>query len=145
MKVIDGRGILLAIADDVKICAPPEVIAEIVAKLPELAMSEAGLTTHATKNMVYVQPPALARWTTYLNNNPRNAEGTLSLHDIRDGRIPIEIDPYDPDLCLEPVWPANDGINILGTPLGSPKFVKQHLTTKLEKHKTLLAFIADVV
>ena len=58
MKVLDERGILLAIADDVKICAPPEVLAEIVAKLPELAMSEAGLTTQATKNKVYVQPLA---------------------------------------------------------------------------------------
>ena len=56
MKVIDKQGILLAIADDVKICAPPEVLAKIVAKLTELAMSEAGLTTRATKNRVHVQP-----------------------------------------------------------------------------------------
>jgi hypothetical protein len=45
MKILDGSGILLIIADDVKICASPEVLAEIVAELPELAMSEAGLTT----------------------------------------------------------------------------------------------------
>ncbi len=38
----------------------------------------------------------------------------------------------------------NDGINILGTALGSPKFVKQYLVNKLEKHKTLLAFITGV-
>ena len=68
----------------------------------------------------------------------------MSLHDIPDGHIPIEIGPYDMNLCLEPVWPANDGINILGTSLGSPEFVKQYLMTKLEKHKTLLAFIMDV-
>jgi len=30
MKILSGRGILLAIADDVKICAPPSVLAEIV-------------------------------------------------------------------------------------------------------------------
>ena len=41
MKIINGRRILLAIADDVKICAPPSVLVEIVDKLPALAMSEA--------------------------------------------------------------------------------------------------------
>ena len=60
MKVINGRGILLAIADDVKICASPLVLNEIVEKLPALAMSEAGLRTQATKNRVYVQPYARA-------------------------------------------------------------------------------------
>jgi hypothetical protein len=38
LKTIHGRGILLAIADDVKICAPPLVLAEINDKLPALAM-----------------------------------------------------------------------------------------------------------
>ncbi len=27
MKILNGRGVLLAIADDVKICAPPSVLA----------------------------------------------------------------------------------------------------------------------
>jgi hypothetical protein len=45
MKILNGRGILLAIADDVQICAPPSVVAEIVGKLPALVMFEAGLTT----------------------------------------------------------------------------------------------------
>ena len=91
-----------------------------------------------------MQQSARARWTIYLNNNPHNSENVLSLHDIPDGRIPIEIDPYDPDPCLDPVWSVNDGINTLGTPLGSPEFVKQYLMTKLEKHKTILTFITDV-
>ena len=55
-KILNGRGILLAIADDVMICAPPSDLAEIVDRLPALAMSETGLTTQASKNRVYVQP-----------------------------------------------------------------------------------------
>ncbi len=54
MKILNGRGVLLAIADDVKICAPPSVLAEIVGRLPALAMYKAGLTTQASKNRVYV-------------------------------------------------------------------------------------------
>ncbi len=45
MKILNCRGILLAIADDVKTCAPPFVLAKIVDRLPALAMYEAGLIT----------------------------------------------------------------------------------------------------
>ena len=38
----------------------------------------------------------------------------------------------------------NDGINILGTPYGSPKLVEDYLNNKLVKHKQLLSFIKDV-
>ncbi len=62
MKLLNGRGILLAIADDVKICCPPSVLAEIVDKLPALAMSEAVLTTQASNIRVYVHPSARAGW-----------------------------------------------------------------------------------
>ena len=41
MKIIDDRGTLFVLADDVNIAEPPAVLAEIVAKLPTLAMSEA--------------------------------------------------------------------------------------------------------
>ncbi len=51
-KGVVGRGIPLAVADDVKICAPPSVLAKIVDMLPALAMS--ALTTQASKNRVYV-------------------------------------------------------------------------------------------
>ena len=54
MNILNGHGILLAIADDVKICCPPSVLADIVNKLPALAMSEAGLTTQASKNKIYI-------------------------------------------------------------------------------------------
>ena len=38
MKILDGRGVLFGLADDVNIACPPEVLGEIVVKLPELAM-----------------------------------------------------------------------------------------------------------
>ena len=44
----------------------------------------------------------------------------------------------------DPFWPENDGINILGTPLGSPKFVEEYLQKKLGKHEQLLDFITVV-
>jgi hypothetical protein len=120
MTIINGRGILLAIADDVKICAPPSVLAEIVDKLHALAMSEAGLITQATKNRAYVQPSARATWITYLDANPRIGDtNTLSLHDIPDGRLPEHDELYGALYAPHhgPQWPESDGINILGTPL----------------------------
>ncbi len=45
---------------------------------------------------------------------------------------------------MDEVWPENDRVNLLGTPLGSPTFVEEYLSKKLEKHKLLLSFIVDV-
>ncbi len=58
----------------------------------------------------------------------------MSLHDIPDGRPPVSVESDE----------AYDGINILGTPLSSPEFLKWYLHGKLEKHKLLLDFITDV-
>ena len=63
MKILGDRGVLFGLADDFNIACPPEVLGEIVVNLPELAMSECGLTTQATKNRVYVQPSTRAAWT----------------------------------------------------------------------------------
>ncbi len=87
---------------------PPAVLAEIVGMLHALAMSEAGLTTHASKNRIYVQPSARAAWVAYLDANPRSEDtNILSLHDILDGRLPepIEVDEafYAPH--QGPKWP----------------------------------------
>jgi hypothetical protein len=145
-KVMDGKGILLGLADDCNILGPPEVVAKVIGKLPELAMSEAGLQTQAMKNRIYVQPSARAGWIAYLEEHPRSSDlSVFSVHDIPDGRIkPLE-DPetsYDP--LAEPAWPECDGINILGTPYGSTAFVEAYLNKKLGKHKELLSFITDV-
>ncbi len=92
MKILNGRGILLAIADDVKICAPPFVLAEIVGKLPALAMSEAGLATHAPKNTIYVKLYARATWCAYLEANPRCEDtSVLSLHARRSPPRPRRV------------------------------------------------------
>jgi len=137
MKIMDGKRVLFG----VNIACPPEVLGEIVVKLPELAMSDCGLTTQATKNMVYVQPSAKAAWTSYLNENPKNLDPlSFSIHDFPVGRI-MPIDDYDPS---GPIWPTNDGINIFGTPYGSPELVEEYLQRKLAKHEQLLDFISAV-
>jgi hypothetical protein len=74
MQVLDGRGVPLFLSNDSRIAAPSEVLAEIVGVLLALAMSASGLTTHARKNKVHVQPFAREAWMTYLDNNPRNSD-----------------------------------------------------------------------
>ena len=50
-------------------------------------------------------------------------------------------DEFDPS---GPVWPTNNGIDILGTPYDSPVFVEEYLHRKLAKHARLLDFISVV-
>ena len=45
LQVLDGRGVLFAVAYDVKILGPPEAIKELAEGFPTLAWEEAGLTT----------------------------------------------------------------------------------------------------
>ena len=80
IKLLAGRGILLAIADDVKIVAPPAVLAEVAAVFPDLAWTEAGLETQAVKNRVFVQESAREAWLEYLETNEESP-----LHGIPDG------------------------------------------------------------
>jgi hypothetical protein len=59
-------------------------------------MSEAGLTTQATKNRIYVQPLAREAWISYLEDNNRSVDPSIfSIHDCLDGRIPPS-DEHDP-------------------------------------------------
>ena len=44
-KIMNGRGILLGLAENFNILGPPDVLDEIVQQLPALAMSEACLTS----------------------------------------------------------------------------------------------------
>ncbi len=55
LRTQDGRGVVFAVADDVKIMGPPEVITEMVEGFPTLAWEEAGLTTQMVKNRIFVQ------------------------------------------------------------------------------------------
>jgi hypothetical protein len=43
--ILNGRGILLGLADDCNILGPLDVVNEVVQQLPALALSEDGLTT----------------------------------------------------------------------------------------------------
>ena len=61
---------------------------------------------------------------------PRNAQSALPVHDIPDGNE--RVDPFDPD--SERFWAEENGVNILGTPLGTPAFVSSYLQGKGVKH-----------
>jgi hypothetical protein len=45
LATLDGRGVLFAVADDVRVLAPPKVIGEVVEASPKVAWEEGGLTT----------------------------------------------------------------------------------------------------
>ena len=67
----------------------------------------------------------------------RNSFDEQLVHDIPDGSE--RVDPFDPD--TERIWPEEDGVNILGTPLGSNLFVSSYLQGKGLKDRLLLQFI----
>ena len=52
LRILEGRGVLFDVADDVKILGPPEVIKELDVGFPSLAWEEACLTTQTVKNRI---------------------------------------------------------------------------------------------
>ncbi len=120
LAMLNLRGVLFAIADDVKIAAPPAVIAEINEAFTELVWQEAGRTTQVVKNTIFVQPFARAGRTRFLESTPRDPSASLPIQGIPDGGQLL--DPLDPNSSR--VWPMDKGINVLGTPLGSPDFIE---------------------
>ncbi len=52
------------------------------------------------------------------------------------------MDPFDPD--SERFWAEENGVNMLGAPLGTPAFVSSYLRGKGLKHLLLLRFIKDM-
>jgi hypothetical protein len=126
LALLDGRGVLFAVSDDLRILAPPPVIREIVEVFPVTAWEEAGFTTQTQKNRIFVQPSARNGWRALLDSTPRDPSLPLQIHSIPDGSTLS--DDSDPDSYMQ--WPDDDGINILGTPLGSPAFVESYLSGK---------------
>jgi hypothetical protein len=63
----------------------------------------------------------------------------LPVHDIPDGSELL--DPFDSD--SKRIWVEENGMNIMGTPLGSNSYVASYLQGKGLKHH-LLRFIKDV-
>ena len=129
---------LFSIVVDVNIAAPPAVIAEIVDTFADVAWNEAGRTAQAIKNCIYVQPSAL--WARFLETIPRDPSASLPIHDIPDGSYLI--DPLDPDSRL--LWFDEDGINVLGTQLGTPDIIDSYLFSKGIKHRHLVPVIHEV-
>ncbi len=64
----------------------------------------------------------------------------LLVHDIPDGSDLV--DPFDPE--SDRIWEKENGVNFLGTPLGSPSFIAGYLEGKGLKHLLLLRFIKEV-
>jgi hypothetical protein len=141
LATLDGRGFLFAVSDDLRVLGPPEVIGEIVEAFPKVAWEEAGLATQTPKNMIFVQPSIYNGWRLFLESTPRNSSLSLRVHSIPDGSSLTD----DSDTDIYRVWPEEDGINILGTPLGSPAFIESYLFGKGVKHRILLHFIQKVV
>jgi hypothetical protein len=101
---------------------------------------EAGLTSQAVKNRVFVQPSARVGWVRFLQDTPRNPNTSLPIHDIPGGSF--KLNPEDLDSAR--LWPELDGVNILGSPLGSPSFIESYLRGKRLKHAQLMDFIKSV-
>ena len=140
LAVLDGMGVLFAITDDVKISTTPEVIGEMVEVFADIAWHEAGLTIQTVKSKIYVQPSAREGWVQFLDVTPRNPEAPLPIHDIPDGSY-LE-NAMDPGSIR--IWPTINGINVLGTPLGSPEFIESYLFGKGIMQRQILFFIQDV-
>ncbi len=107
---------------------------------PKVAWAEARLTTQTAKNKIFVQPSARSGWRLFLESIPRNPSLSLHVHPIPDGST-LQ-DDSDPDSYR--IWPEDDGIHILGTPLGSPAFIESYLFGKGVKHRVQLNFIQEV-
>jgi len=97
LATLDGRGVLFAVTDDLRVLGPPEVIGKIVEEFPKVAWEEAGLTTQTTKKMIFVQPSARCGWRSFLESTPppRNTSLSLQVHSIPDGSSLT--DDSDPD------------------------------------------------
>ncbi len=93
LQSLDGRGVLFAVAYDVKILGPPDVIKELAESFPTLAWEEAGLTTQIVKNMIYVQQSAQSQCSRFIAATPRSTATELPVHDIPDGSELV--DPFD--------------------------------------------------
>jgi hypothetical protein len=92
------------------------------------------------KNRISVQPCAREGWTWFIIDTPSSSSTSLPVHDIPDGSFKLE--PFDPDYLR--MWPDNNGVNILGTPVGTFAFVESFMQSKGLKHRQLLDFIKEV-
>jgi hypothetical protein len=114
LATLNGRGVLFAIVDDVKIAAPLAVIAEIVDTFSEVAWHEAGLTTQVIKNKIYVPSSARAGWTEFLDSTPRDLTAALPINDIPNGSFLA----YPSDVNNARLWPESDGSTCWAHTLG---------------------------
>jgi hypothetical protein len=60
LVLLNKRGVLFAIADDVKILAPPAMIRELAYSFPTIAWEEASLIKQTFKNRIFVKQSSRA-------------------------------------------------------------------------------------
>jgi hypothetical protein len=82
----------------------------------------------------------MAGWIEFMDSTPRDPTAALPIHDIPDGSSLADLS----DINNARLWPESDGINVLGTPLGTPEFIESYLFGKGIKHRQLMGFIKDV-
>ncbi len=70
-----------------------------------------------------MQPAARANLCRFLDSSPRNELSELLVHDIPDGSD--KVDPFNQE--SERIWADDDGVNIMGTPIGSEQFISAYL------------------
>ena len=67
----------------------------------------------------------------FLDSTPRDPTVAQPIHDIPYGSFLV--DPSNVNNAR--LWPESDGINVLGTPLGTPEFIESYLFGKGIKHR----------
>ena len=84
LALLDNRGVLFAVADDLRVMGSPEVIGKIVEAFPKVVGEKAGLATQPAKNKIFVQPSARDGWRMFLESTPRDPSLTLQIQCIPD-------------------------------------------------------------
>ena len=143
MKIIDNRGVIIALSDDVKMACPPTVLAEIVASLPPLSMSEADSRPKLPRiefmSSLLLATNGSLTWKKIHEMTTRPSYASMTSHIAAYLPLPRMMKPS----TTTPL-DGRTRVNILGAPLRSPAFVEEYLLRKLKKHSLLLYFIEDV-
>jgi hypothetical protein len=117
------------------------IIGGIVEVFAEDAWQEAGLTTQPVMNKIFVQTSAREGWRQSLDSSPQYSGLALDSMHSRTG-APLRTIQIQRAINS---GRTQNGIIIIGAPLGFPDFIESYLFGKVIKHRQLLSFIEEVV
>jgi hypothetical protein len=86
LRIQDGRGVLFAVADDVKLVGPQKITANMAEVFPTLAWEEADLTTKMVKSRIYVK----SSWISHHGMRNRTSRNMTSRTEAR-GWTPLTL------------------------------------------------------